>query len=79
MKSKAMLTNYFKAITNVASQGIAHERTGWAADNRIQDCPFAYLLSIRCRLSRQTAAFANNHWQGQTVDTARQLKILLGE
>jgi len=29
-------------------------------------------------LSRQTAAFANNHWQGQAVDTARQLKMLLG-
>ena len=29
-------------------------------------------------LSRQTAAFANNHWQGQAVDTARQLKLLLG-
>ena len=32
------------------------------------------LLSIRRRFSRQTAAFANNHWQGQAVDTARQLK-----
>jgi len=41
-------------------------------------CPSAYPLSIRCRLSRQTAAFANNHWQGQEVDTARQLKLLLG-
>jgi len=30
-------------------------------------------------LSRQTVAFANNHWQGQAVDTARQLKLLLGE
>jgi len=25
-----------------------------------------------------TFAFANNHWQGQAVDTARQLKMLLG-
>jgi uncharacterized protein YecE (DUF72 family) len=25
-----------------------------------------------------TFAFANNHWQGQAVDTARQLKLLLG-
>jgi len=41
-------------------------------------CPSAYLLSIRYRLSRQTATFANNHWQGQAVDTARQLKLLLG-
>jgi len=30
------------------------------------------------RLSSRTAAFANNHWQGQAVDTARQLKMLLG-
>jgi len=29
-------------------------------------------------LFRQTAAFANNHWQGQAVDTARQLNLLLG-
>ncbi len=27
---------------------------------------------------KQTMAFANNHWQGQAVDTARQLKLLLG-
>ena len=40
--------------------------------------PSTYLLSIRCHLSSQTAAFANNHWQGQAVDTARQLKMLLG-
>jgi len=50
---------------------------GWATDNRIQDCPSACPLSIRCRLFKQTAAFANNHWQGQAVDTARQLKLLL--
>jgi hypothetical protein len=29
-------------------------------------------------LFRLRAAFANNHWQGQAVDTARQLKMLLG-
>jgi len=29
-------------------------------------CPSAYRLSTRC------------HWQGQAVDTARQLKLLLG-
>jgi len=29
--------------------------------------------------AEQTFAFANNHWQGQAVDTARQLKMLLGE
>jgi len=40
--------------------------------------PSTYLLSIRCHLSSQTVAFANNHWQGQAVDTARQLKMLLG-
>ncbi len=28
--------------------------------------------------SRQVYLFANNHWQGQAVDTARQLKMLLG-
>jgi len=27
---------------------------------------------------KQTAAFANNRWQGQAVDMARQLKLLLG-
>ena len=28
--------------------------------------------------SRQTFVYANNHWQGQAVDTARQLRLLLG-
>ncbi len=28
--------------------------------------------------AEMTFAFANNHWQGQAVDTARQLKMLLG-
>lgn len=28
--------------------------------------------------AEMTFAFANNHWQGQAVDTARQLKLLLG-
>ncbi|MBU0495501.1 MAG: DUF72 domain-containing protein, partial [Chloroflexi bacterium] len=28
--------------------------------------------------SEQVYLFANNHWQGQAVDTARQLKMLLG-
>ena len=27
--------------------------------------------------SQQTFVFANNHWQGQAVDTARQLRLLL--
>jgi uncharacterized protein YecE (DUF72 family) len=27
--------------------------------------------------AEQTFAFANNHWQGQAVDTARQLRLLL--
>ena len=27
----------------------------------------------------QTFVFANNHWRGQAVDTARQLKLLLGK
>jgi len=40
--------------------------------------PIRLSAFIRCRLSRQAAAFANNHWQGQAVDTARQLKMLLG-
>jgi len=61
-------------------------RNGWAADNRIQDCPSAYRsteLTTKSAfyplpLFRQTEAFANNHWQGQAVDTARQLKLLLG-
>lgn len=29
--------------------------------------------------ARLTFLFANNHWQGQAVDTARQLKLLLGQ
>ncbi len=28
---------------------------------------------------KRTFVFANNHWQGQAVDTARQLRLLLGE
>ena len=28
--------------------------------------------------SQQTFVYANNHWQGQAVDTARQLRLLLG-
>ena len=28
--------------------------------------------------NEDAADFANNHWQGQAVDTARQLKMLLG-
>jgi len=28
--------------------------------------------------SQQTFVYANNHWQGQAVDTARQLRMLLG-
>jgi len=31
------------------------------------------------REAEQTFVFANNHWRGQAVDTARQLKLLLGE
>jgi uncharacterized protein YecE (DUF72 family) len=27
----------------------------------------------------RTVVFANNHWQGQAVDTARQLRLLLGD
>ncbi len=33
-------------------------------------------LSIRCRPSGQTAAFANNHWQGQAVDTAVAARLV---
>jgi hypothetical protein len=73
MKIAVMLKDSFKAITNVTSQGDAWEEcNGWAADNRINDCPSAYPLSIRCRYSRQTTAFANNHWQGQAVETAQR-------
>jgi uncharacterized protein YecE (DUF72 family) len=28
--------------------------------------------------AEQVYLFANNHWQGQAVDMARQLKMLLG-
>jgi len=31
------------------------------------------------REAERTFVFANNHWRGQAVDTARQLKLLLGE
>jgi len=31
------------------------------------------------RATERVFVFANNHWQGQAVDTARQLKLLLGE
>jgi len=31
------------------------------------------------REAEQTFVFANNHWRGQAVDTARQLKLLLGK
>jgi len=46
----------------------------------VRQVAFAHPLSAFYLLpfSRQTAAFANNHWQGQTVDTARQLEMLLG-
>lgn len=29
--------------------------------------------------AQRTYVFANNHWQGQAVDTARQLRMLLGQ
>ena len=36
------------------------------------------ILTDHFKLPRRgAAAFANNHWQGQAVDTARQLKLLL--
>ena len=56
MTSKAILKDCFKAITNVASQGDAREeRNGWAADNRIKDYPFAYLLLIPTQHIKENA------------------------
>ena len=33
---------------------------------------------LRSAFDQVAVTFANNHWQGQAVDTARQLKLLLG-
>ena len=56
MKTKPILTNYFKAITNVASQGdVREECSGWVADNRIKDYPFAYLLLIPTQHIKENA------------------------
>jgi len=41
------------------------------------DHPLIRFVSVAVFPGRR-AAFANNHWQEQAVDTARQLKLLLG-
>ncbi len=40
--------------------------------------PWAAKLRELASNTRLTVAYANNHWRGQAVDTARQLKLLLG-
>jgi len=59
-----------------------HHKEAWERYDYSYDeselAPWVPKIEHLAEESQQTYVYANNHWEGQAVDTARQLRLLLG-